>query len=65
MTLQTYQILEGASAPLKVAKTITIHFFFEHFGCGNQHTFSTLYFLKSNLKNHINKHLHTIVGMFS
>jgi hypothetical protein len=64
VTLQTYQNLEGASAPLKGAKKITIHFVFEHFGYGNEHTFSTLYFLKSNLKNYINKHLHTIVGMF-
>jgi hypothetical protein len=31
----------------------------------DEQTFSTLYFMKSKLKNRPNEHLHTIVGMYS
>jgi len=31
----------------------------------DEHTFSTLSFMKSKLKNHFNEHLHTVVGMYS
>jgi hypothetical protein len=31
----------------------------------DEHTFSTLSFMKSKLRNHFNEHLHTVVGMYS
>jgi hypothetical protein len=31
----------------------------------DEHTFSTLSFMKSKLRNHFNEHLHIVVGMYS